>query len=238
MGVSASRKGLSSIPSKQPDGSVVSGDERAKKDIAKSLKNQGWSDEFIQRNFYDLYDIAPDGITIPICGTGISFVRHKNVPTSITYNDLNAPFRYALGAKIAIELYYTSGFAWEFPVHLSVSISAAKSDRPNELAVARTDYLKSVDPDSLEYSPFHFASFAELNGHLIALVGFFGRFSFAICLGKISRELKGNWLTENWAFPIGVERVIVKLTPPADVLETQYLLMVQALGDWFKKYGH
>lgn len=238
MGVTPSRTGLSSIPSKQPDGSIVSGDERARQDIAKSLRDQGWSEDFIQKNFFDLYDIAPDGIAIPIWGTGVSFIRHKHVPTTITYSDLNAPFRYALVAKIAVELFYTSGLAWEFAVDLSPSISAARENRPNDLAVARTHYPQETDPGELEYSPFHFASFGELNGHLIALVGFFGRFTFAICLGKILREMKGNWLTENWAFPIGRERLILGLTPPDGVLEKQYLLMVQALGDWFKKHGH
>ena len=224
------------IPSPQPGGSIISDPESAKTQMVDALRREGRSEEFIKKNYLDLVDTAPDGKFVPVRGTRHGFIYHRDVLTTISYDELNLPFRYALIAKIAIELYFASGIWREFPVDLGAQIEAIMSNDPRPLAMTRGDFARLGSPDQLEYQPLHFAEFAVLNGHLVAVVGLFGMFSFGICLGKVGEILVGNCRTYHWVFPIGQERVLYRDIPPESVMEAHYNLMVVALGDWFKKH--
>jgi len=221
-------------PSTQKDGDRITDETIFREQIRSQLRREGWSEDFVEHSLTVL-DRTPSGLAIRVPGTDGWSIPHRNAPVQFQITSPNAPFRYALLGKIAVELYLKGGLWADFPVDLSQTVAAVRENRAGDFSVGRPDYGK-WEPDKLTYKPLHMAAFAVLNKHLVCLIEFFGCLPFAICLGRLKTQSVGNCQTDDYEFPFDGCMKVLRTIPDLARREAQYLLMVKALGEWLRKH--
>ncbi|HWO57579.1 MAG TPA: HNH endonuclease [bacterium] len=230
------------IPSLQPDGSVIADEEFFIKEKSKELRGRGWSEEHIRTAFVEKVRTAPIGIAIPLMepdGNVIeSIVRHSSRLT-LYYDDMNAPIRFALISKIALELYLAFGFGFVSRFDTRELIDAIRMNDPTPFCIVTPAIDREKSVYDLHYCPFHYAAFAVLQQTAVASIGLFGVLNYAIALGKTLDSVNGDWNSEFWAFPVAStdsSAEITRLRLPPSLLAIEIARMEEVAGMYRNGY--
>ncbi len=227
------------IPSKQNDGSIISDDRLFKDRMKKQLRDLGWREEEIREHFLEVVRKAPLDLFIPVVKPGepiVTWYRRYGGSVTIGYPDMRAPIRYALVAKIALELWCAFGFPSAGPFNRRRIVRSILANDPSDLTVYSTPIPDGSVYD-LSYEPFHFCAFGVLHGVAVGLVGFFGFLKYAIALGRVKTDHVGDWLSSFWIFPVSFEqntREIFSENPPPDLMHLDFTMM-DAAAWWYRQ---
>lgn len=166
------------------DDSIISPENKSKELLKKQIER--WEKKTGQKVDFDIneFDNLPYNLVIPIYGTDISFIKRRNQKPTITISGLDKPIPFRLPALIAFEhlagLYYPYALKEEFdPIR-----SWILSDEENRFVLLNT-HLKDLQPNDLNYLPYHYIRIGYQSGGLAAIVGLFGAIKFLVFLGEI-----------------------------------------------------
>lgn len=224
------------IPSRQKDGSVITDEQLFIESKKRALAKAGWTDAEIKEHFVDRIKSAPLETKIPIHKPGASiresFVRH-GAPLTIEFEDLNRPIRFALIAKIALELWVSFGLfrASKFdPRPLTKSIL---SNDPKSLVALSPVIRTDGSVYDLHFGSFHYCKFGVFRGVAVALVSLFEILVYAIALGAIIGGPNADWRSRTWVFPLSGrsdEDICFPKEPPDSLSEYNELRMNTVAG--------
>lgn len=180
------------IPTKQPDNSLIVGEEKGK-EVLKKLIQRYEKEHNVKIDFdLDLYDFLPYGILIPVNGTDICFIKHENKKSSLMINNLTEPIPFLIPAKIA--LLHFSGFL--YPLVISDRFDLMRNSILNDDLfgkVTSNSLLNRVDnPRSIDYGNYHFIRYSIIDEDLIALIGIFSTIIFTVYLGNLNNIKLSN----------------------------------------------
>jgi hypothetical protein len=234
MAVTKETQGPVIIPSRQEDGSIDSHPEIFLREISHKLRESGATDSQVEE-FRDLHASAPLGIYVPIPGRPGEHFCNKAEDIAVEYTDMREPFRSALVARIAVEMYYVSGIFLNLPADLAEVKAAVRDADPNRLSILCPEYGRIANVQQVPYQPFHSVCFATHRGALAALICFFGFFKFAVCLARLSDPGIGNANSYYMTLYIGTAAEIPRLEkkyPSSEKARWDSIMMYGAIGKW------
>ncbi|MBI5867868.1 MAG: HNH endonuclease [candidate division Zixibacteria bacterium] len=231
MGVPRGHDEPTIITSKQGDGTLISDDRLFIIDMKKRLRESGWTQEEIEERFLKQVSKAPLGLYIPVSkssGRIEGWYKLDGEHITIQYDDMTAPIRYALIAKIALELWSAFGFGSIAPFNRRELVEATLANDPSGLSVYTTPIKPESSVYDLPYQPFHYCAFGVFRGIATGLIGLFGFLKYAIALGRVETPEIGDWRSNFWVFPViwgQDEKEYFVDIPPPNVMDLDFALM-------------
>ena len=174
------------FPQEIHDGSLIVPEDEAKSVLRKQIERYE-RDTGTKVNFdLESYHTLPYGLVIPIYGTNLSFIKHRNRQSSLSISELDKPIPFIVPAKIAFEhlagLYYPYVLREEFN---PIRDWLRHGDSNVNNHVLLISFRRDKAPDQLTYQPFHFVRFGYQHESLSAIVCLFGVIYFSVFLAHI-----------------------------------------------------
>lgn len=209
------------------DGSIIT-PEKDGKEILKILidKCNKKSGQPVNSNI-DKFDNLPYDLTIPISGTDISIIKRKNQKPKIEISGLDQPIPFRIPAIIAFEhLAYLS-----YPYVLRKEFDPIRAwilnDNVENRFILLHTILRDIEPDNINYLPYHYVRIGYQSGCLSAIVGLFGVIKFLVFfaeLGNVEYYPHKDIAKYYYVYDLKKKKMI-SYEPPIEVKEKDSALM-------------